>query len=468
MITLKKYMCFLTALFVVVVASISIDANPSITKRSIQNAKKYRQLLHRVGRQNNYIKQVAFVHPKKSARPVVLGANGFARKNVKLSHKAGMHMLINREQNKVVKNSEIPSEQVSSDMQESRTVTVGESTDQVDTNCLHEAKKSQDLSQSHIVENVDKKDDNAQKDLSQTSVISKEHNGNNDPLEGELNHNEDFESAFLQRLAALSPDQLDQELSQLNLNDEHKQQIKLALAKLPEALKGFVDNQKDLNNLSDKVMESKGWLEYFRSDILNYQWLKTGCSWARTAWDYTGGAFLQKCGIASPSTVKELTDYGAEGLYVFVNELVKMVGLSTPGEVLDKLLITALHTYFPQENTWSNMCAQATFAIAYYGAIRGMPQQEIIWKTMEAFLCTSYCKYFGKNNADCLRLSVFQPAINFFYYYIPNWFKNGKIEWLISNMRDVKTYKYITSIIGIANALAHITMNGVQQNKSSS
>lgn len=462
MITFRKYIHFLTALFVMATSFVNINANQTITKRSIQHAKNYRQLVRRASHANASMNKVAIAHRTKSVRPM-MNANGLFRTYVRSSNKATVSFAGDISAKQTEKNSVAKKKQIVSDQQINMNGTVYTETNGSENNNLNEEKMSQDQVPSQKIQDDQKKDKNTQNNSSHEPIVPTESEENNKPVQNEAVNNKDDQKAFLQALGALSSDKLDQELDKNGLNDEQKKEIKLILANLPDALKGVVNNENDLNNLADKSMKSNGWLEYLRSDILNYAWVKKSCSWARTAWDYTGGALLQKCGIVSESTQKKVTDFCFDGVYIFVEEIVNILGLSTPGETLDKVLIMALNTYFPQEKTWSNMFAQAAFAIAYYGTIRGMPKQAIIWKTMEAFLCTSYCKCFGKDNADFLRISVLQKPINFFYYYIPGWFKNPYIEWFVANTRDFKAFKYITSIIGIANALANVTMSSMQK-----
>lgn len=462
MITFRKYIYFFTALCAFTLSCTYVDAKTTVTKRSIQRAKNYQQLLSVI--KNKGQGKVAVVNLRKSVRPVLINGNRLSRNSVRSSNASTAHAASNVSSNQeVVKGSQIKQSVTQSDRQSNSDANVGKKTDIAHDNSL----KDQDIPQSDRTKNDEKKDvllaNDIKEKVSGDASEPKQDEGNEKLLQDEIVNSQKDQMAFLKALSTFSPDKLEQELDKLNLNDEQKEQIKIALKNLPEVLKGFENNEEDLNKFADKSMQSKGWLEYLRSDVLNFSWVKKGFSWARTAWDYTGGAVLEKCGIVSKSTAKEVTDFCFNGVYVFVDEIVKILGLSTPGEALDKVLVMALHTYFPQENTWSNMFAQATFAIAYYGAIRGMPNQTIIWKTMEAFLCTAYCKCFGKDNADFLRISALQKPINFFYYYIPNWFKNGKIEWLVAHQSDFKMYKYVTSIIGIANALAHVTMNSMQQ-----
>jgi hypothetical protein len=261
---------------------------------------------------------------------------------------------------------------------------------------------------------------------------------------------------FLKQLSQLSSDKLEQIFQQMNLNEEQKEQIKKQLKDLPAILKELEDDLQNPNSPAGQVMQGKGWLEWFRTDLLNYPWAKTGVSLLSNVWNYTGGALLKHCGITfSEETKKD----ASKGTFLLIHTFLGAFGLDTPGGVLDSFFMATLYSYFPKENTWSGTFAKTAFAIGYFGALRGMTKQAMVWKGIEAFLCTSYCKYFAQDNADYLRVSYLQRPINFFYQFIPKVFRNGKIEYLISQNKLLGSYKYLTSLIGMGSALAHIAMS---------
>lgn len=444
MINIKKCMYVLTALCAMTVSfNMHGSRFASVTKKHIQNAQKAQ--VTKVVNKNRVLQQAWVAHSaKRNNRPLV--RNNKNKGGHYFSQAADTTTLSKPELSVLSNNTKTEkTDNVTEQKQDNNTVALS-------NNNLIQPKN----------ENVEQEAKNKEEDLIKKAQDQKEVNQNdkdqNNTVIQEAKQVQDEEAAFLNYLAALPADKLDDELAKLNINDQQKDEIKNVLKNLPKALHDLNDDLKDPASIGAQSLQGKGWLEYFRSDILNYSWVKTGVSWVRAAWDYTGGALLEKCGIGSKETIKNCTDWCFEGFYSFADILLSILGLNTPGAALDTVLMVALENYFPKENSWNNMIAKTFITMGYYGAIRGMPKNTVIWKAMEAFICVSYCKYFAKDNAGALRTSLLQKPINFFYYYIPNCVKDGWIEYLVSNYPDVKFYKSVTSLLGIGRMLAHVCM----------
>ncbi|HTM06374.1 MAG TPA: hypothetical protein VL201_03970 [Patescibacteria group bacterium] len=487
---LKKYInlfglsCLLATFF------IAVDAKNPITKKSIRQARQIQQL------QRTY--------PKNFARSVRYGFKKKIRRNnqsqgiiqIKQSHNNKNNGATqNQEIKHKIDNASLPvkqeiavkKEEINEQNRQIKPIAQSVNTEKKSTLPKIPVQKTEpqpqnrivptqkdtlvSLSKNNEISSLDKTkfligDDSLPNEIDMQKKESEDlHDKENDtPVDGQNGINIDAEvrqkTEFLKQLSQLSPDKLEQVFEKMHLNDVQRKEIKEQLDQLPTILKNLEDDLQNPNSRAGQAMQGKGWVEWFRTDLLNYPWAKTGTSLLSTVWNYTGGALLKRCRITfSKETKKETYD----GTFLLIHTFLEAFGLDTPGGVLDSFFMTTLYSYFPTENTWSGTFAKTAFAIGYFGTIRGMPKRSLIWKGIEAFLCTSYCKYFAQDNADYLRISLLQWPINLFYHYIPEAFKNRKIEWLISQNKCLGSYKYLTSLIGMGSILASIAMSTSDQ-----